>query len=642
MFVIPSNRLSLQECVRLLDTPGADPRPAQESIRQWAAEPLTTVSVNLLNHMWTQQNVTERALSRYLYFKANAIGMDRLFPYEILERTGEADKRDHLVKIYAMGVEINESEDKERHDFEPGYFMEDQPGYIVNIPLVLDLEVEKGQTQLHRLITLFQKQAFSDRDSKSEVKVRSRLALILAANRCKSIDKARNRAFKDFKMCFFKPYEIKIFGFFWKPVWHCKELETMHTSAMKTARNFFSALQKIDPVFAETVRSSLEEPANGVNKRVPYQEIREIVKNSIYTREAVTRLRSYDVSRELYLGVMDPDCMRLRNDGKGLFSHYNQIVKEKTEANNQAPTIMSTGYIAPDTAPPLIDLIIKLDQNARAAMFTYFPGAPYLPEPNLMIRILPHTDTVYETFMDPAISGLESRHIVKHVIAGRQLDKTIAIVFQRTGAIPTAIPNRFYTIVNSSSTPLTYERIGRKQTLKALRGITCQSHISPLWGWAYNIARELSVEGSPEINKTLTQVLKIFDPISLAKNFVEDRYSVDDHFYPLMRMYVQYFNTMMGIYNRLTREAAGRYMPPNEVHQILDNEIRTSMQSMALPPHDQVKLYNLCYNNTLALIGTSNKFIDLSVPIPEITRVIFAAAAVGLSIFQTLRSYAPQ
>jgi hypothetical protein len=382
MLVKPFKRFSLEDCVRELDKPGADLSPVQESIRQWAEESPTESILKKLRDMRNQSNVTEKTLGRYLMYKANRIGLEKLFPFQVVDRPGEVNKANGRVKSYCTtkvifrirkGCSFNE--------YEPGHFTEKAPGYIVNLPLVLGLDRKANIEKLRKIERLFQRQSFSDSDAKSEVKTLTRLVVVIGANRCKSLDKSRNSIFKEFIKShqIATMIELKLFGFFWKPVWQKTIGDTTETVSMKVVSKFFRALQKIDPELAEEVRLMHEQPDTGIYHRVPYQEIRETVKNSYHTQEAVRWLRSYHVPRLLYLAIMDPDCVSLRNDGKGLFSHYNRIVKGKLASNGTAPTMMSTGYKAPEDAPPQIILTIKLDQAARAAMADYFPGAPYLP-----------------------------------------------------------------------------------------------------------------------------------------------------------------------------------------------------------------------------------------------------------------------
>lgn len=634
----------IPECVEILYGRQGNALQLPHSIREQAAFAFNDFARQRLDNLRSHPSLHERVVSSYLLYKAKHISKKQLFPFRVVEEPGHVSTKNNSHRYYFIRLDMYIHE--RNNVREPGYHVEKKPGYIVNMPVVIGSNDQENEAEIARIFSLFHEQSFSSNVDKSKDKARTSLALVLGANRCKSLDPVRNDQFKRFITNFstMEEFDVRMFGFFWEPKW--KPLGAYKRDIpMKEVRKYFKVLQEIDPQLAEKIRIKHEEPKNGIRNRIPFQEIRETIKNSFSTMSATQRLRSYSQTRELYLAIMDPDCYQLRNDWNGLFSHYNEIVKNR----NIVPSIMSTGYKAAYNAPPLIKLIIRLDQNARAAMLPYFPMAPYLPEPNLMIRIQEGAHTVHESFMDHKLSGKESRHIVKNVVNGRNLCPTQTVAFQTLGAIPTAIPNRFVNKKNGSWNQINYETIGRIDILKALRGKNCQSHIMPLMGWAYNLAQALSIrqfqqseDTVKEINSALAEILKVVDPIGLTENFKMIYPNSDYNFYPVMDIYCLYYSSMSRIFAHLLEGDPTRNQFTYENTVVVTANSFTDAAALQIKEYSNVgrqKLHEFFMNNVSSLQNGYKKLIIKGLPTEEATRVVRAASAVGDSIYLTLKNY---
>jgi len=466
------------------------------------------VTQDFLERMQRSTKTKRRVVARYTLYNADQKG--KIFPYQIAQQAGKVTDKRYFPRFMTVAQDCARRNEKR--------------AYVVNMPMVIGEDAVEMQRRINQVIDGIKDQVFA-----LPTEAKERVVVVVGANRCKSLEKAKNLAFKDFirDLPAFKSLTVKVVGFLWEPKWSRTEL--------RTARVFYSVLKKLDSPLAEECLAACERPSSEImRQRVPYQKIREVIKNSESTKSSVRMFRSICKTREVFLAQLDSDYLGIR----GLFSRYDCM---------RGMTIATTGYAVREDEFPIIYHGVELDRKVREKM----GGRAYIPEPNMIVKVLEGCETVTESFMgpNPKSANLESRHLIQHVIAERGLNPDEAIFFQAEGPLVTETPERFYADTNRRR--ITLKQMAQVSVLKALRGIP-QSHLHSLH-WAENLGATLTVSSATS-RKYTSRVFKVYDPISLCIekvfNHKVKRYKIKAHYDPVLTHYIEYRNIVDRAFER--------------------------------------------------------------------------------------------
>lgn len=177
------------------------------------------------------------------------------------------------------------------------------------------------------------------------------------------------------------------FGFFWHYIWRNKENVEVDYEDVKS---FYRQLKKKN---AQKAKKFREENENNV--LVPYQQLRERVKNHEYTKNFVNSLRQVSLGFNIYFSFVDSDTINFN----GIYSTYLEFISE----SEAPPTVLTTGYefegsVADGNYPFKIGS--QIDRIIRITIAKYIPLGVYYPEPNLCILLPSDAPTLPETFLD--------------------------------------------------------------------------------------------------------------------------------------------------------------------------------------------------------------------------------------------------
>ncbi|OXA42115.1 uncharacterized protein LOC118438877 [Folsomia candida] len=257
------------------------------------------------------------------------------------------------------------------------------------------------------------------------------IAIVIFLNRMLSLSKAHNQAAVDeYRVALnINQDNVKIkfkviCGFWQRKLYKLKDKEITYEEAVKI-------YERLDAKHREIYLSTREK---GVS--VPYQSLRENLKNSQETKDFVKHFRNQD-AKMVYLSLIDSDTVNFN----GIYCQYYDL------AETQSPTVMSTGYnFELDTkSGDGFKIASELDRQIRIKTASYFPFGVYYPEPNTCILISPKTETLEESFIDLKRgdgNGLESAVLLGNIIQKRQKSKNLKFLFYRGNPLITRIPDR--------------------------------------------------------------------------------------------------------------------------------------------------------------------------------------------------------
>jgi hypothetical protein len=253
------------------------------------------------------------------------------------------------------------------------------------------------------------------------------------------------------------------FGFFWECQWvNSKEERVSHAEV----RSFYKKLKNVNPKLAEEFRESNERDIP-----VPYQEIRERLKNHSHTKKLIQEFREEHSTLPLYLSFIDSDTL----DFNGVYSAYMRIVR----AHPIPPTVMSTGYefFTKDYnfAYPL-KIASQLDMLCRAITARHIPFGIYYPEPNMCVLIPDNQDSVVESFID---SHQKNGKFESPILLRQILEKRTGVIFIFSDRAPVVIasPKRASNIIFSKAFKMGYPP--NEDDISKLKKV-CQSHFDGL------------------------------------------------------------------------------------------------------------------------------------------------------------------
>jgi ankyrin repeat protein len=427
---------------------------------------------------------------------------------------------------------------------------------------------DSPKTKLHRLTNIFATEAFGSTKEESLSESKGRLTLVVGLNRRESLDKKRNRHLRKLLDTEFKT-EIPVsrIGFFWRQRFEEKRSSNGEWKETKfeRVRRWYKKLKKIDKQKAEKFRKSQEH--DNIRQQIPFRRIRERIKDSDATKQAVRVMRARSHPAEIYLNIADSDTKSLRDGAKGTFTHYDEMVIRHKKRYGQAPIVLSTGYRIREPTKLMLELAVDLDQVVREATAEHIGNGIYHPEPSVGLLILQNKDTITESFLDPKRPNKhdnESKQIISNITRARDIKTLDAIdksfAFQAQGAVVTGTPTRFIQTRVSRSTKQSSDSLKKeKENTKQFCGFpnkenkiilwtqkdfvqirgTPQSHINNL-KWAHNISDALPDRAPTAFNSTLqngtfnqmlasviSTLFNCFDPLYIAKMELQKNGTID-------------------------------------------------------------------------------------------------------------------
>lgn len=384
------------------------------------------------------------------------------------------------------------------------------PLYIINVPMAHRPE-EQGYAQFSTLLELYKAESFGKTKAASLEEIKERFALVVGVNQIKSLDPEVNSAFNEWVEAIPRiagiPY--RVFGFFWLPVWERKEEAEELTYPVRKAYYILKLLSK--PA-AERARTQLEGGRGKLSpaliEQIPFQRIREKIKDSEYTDYFVKKFSRRGRLSPLYFGVMDADTLHLKRK-IGLFTRFDKSIEA-----NKTPSAVTHGYRVVEPERPLIELGVRIDMACRAAMNSVISYGAYFPEPCSLfcVRRPDEKSTLQELTFIGAGRGLESRRLIESGLESKVLKRDA--VFVADGGVATATPARMKTIKNGQVAELDSRILKQKANLKALRSVS-QSHIHPKQ-WADNLYVALEFKASRVTDATgpMMRIFSVYDPLS--------------------------------------------------------------------------------------------------------------------------------
>lgn len=171
---------------------------------------------------------------------------------------------------------------------------------------------------------------------------------------------------------------------------------------------------------------------------VPYQDIREHLKNHPATIELVKQFREEDPKCLIYFSFVDSDTVKFNY----IYSAYSEIVRQELKKGPIPPTLMSTGYEF--TRDSKHYLASWLDRMVRAAMAEVHPLLVYYPEPNFCVLVEDGLNNIKESFIKERRSGKDDYKTESPVLIKKVKKRAkFKAVFRMTYPIIIQTPKRF-------------------------------------------------------------------------------------------------------------------------------------------------------------------------------------------------------
>ncbi len=419
--------------------------------------------------------------------------------------------------------------------------------YIVLIPVMANDDIG----QISRILDIFKNQSYGTNNQESQNWVKSNLAVVIALNRARSLDDTINEAFMNQIENLKKINGIayRVFGFFWTFSWiSCNDTEVVKIDEVKKA---YLLLRYLDAIAAKEVINTFEINEKGLSYElkqiVNMQKIRQRLLTEPFAQMFLDHFIESAPNSPKYLCSQDADVQAIRcsKDKKGLFEHYDYLIKSYMNKNLCLPDLLSTGYDISAQERQVLRVAIKIDMAVRS-MFKDFP--PYLPEPNFIWRVKDGVKVNQFSYIGQKSDdrALESLRLIQNAFKMKLLKNRV--VFASCGRVTTILPRRMKTIKSESINFI----IGSKCVLESLRSDKIQTHAFPHL-WAYQLYRFLSISTSnvTDITTPLMEIYNVFNPISLVfawHGASLSRYR-PEFFYEVMRFYSDYVKYMLATNN---------------------------------------------------------------------------------------------
>lgn len=317
--------------------------------------------------------------------------------------------------------------------------------------------VDKNPHKLSSVLGSFfdkiSRESFGENEEVSRGIVPARIKIAILLNRMLSVDEFENREFSNTIDDLPFTIEHSVLGVLWQPQWVRRETtETGQTKCTKVelreVADYYVRLKQYNPTLAHAFLQLNEH--HSLNSIVPYRELREVLLKSDVTKTLVRSSRKQSPTSPVYIAFMDSDVQSFRTGIKGAFSCYEEAILTSAHPLHG----LTTGYSVGIQQNPYASLATSLDLAQRRALSSIFPLAPYFPEPNAVVRVLDHLETLEVSF--PEISLDRHNHytspqelpllllnIVNSRFQGSKIQAASHFKFLLEGDIETEVPLRF-------------------------------------------------------------------------------------------------------------------------------------------------------------------------------------------------------
>ncbi|MHB9147984.1 MAG: tetratricopeptide repeat protein [Candidatus Amoebophilus sp.] len=339
-----------------------------------------------------------------------------------------------------------------------------------NIPPSLTKK-DKGETERSTIIQPYlDKLSEGAFNSPASINL-ERISVSFALNRPRSLSTRRNRAlYRELEATADSAIKHRKFAFFWDYPWHnCSQecypsivicpptIPATHNPSpvpYLTVRSFYKQLKRYDKEHG-TNKAIIFLAANEDNQkhRVPYQALRQRLKEHPQTKELVSSFTSKTPNASIYFSLIDSDVISFNS----IYSAYDQIYLESKNQGTE-PIVMSTGYEFPtrsseplgdtikDMAPAL-NFASQLDRIIRVATASIIPLGVYYPEPNVCVLLPKGLPTLPESFIgekeDKQNGDVESAILLRQAKDRKGINICpTTFVFSQRNPLITTIPPR--------------------------------------------------------------------------------------------------------------------------------------------------------------------------------------------------------
>lgn len=403
---------------------------------------------------------------------------------------------------------------------------DESPVFVINIPAVLpkNTKAKIDFSECIKKIELIRDEAFGINKFESNQSAKSQLAIVIGFNACLTFGEKSKKYCEEFFRSIPKVEGVafSVLGFFWSPKnWqlNCEDDEIYHPEIA------YLLLKKLRPQAAKLLRKLFRERSGQFSDvTIPYQKIRERIKNSFETKKKVEFYRSKCPKNPLYLSILDWDTISLKSDNdRGVFSHYTDMIQKLWNERSLYPCIISTGYKASALESKALQFGIRLDMQVREVLSKIFGNGPYYPEPSISIRI--QSDHTMENFSFLGEgNNVESRRLIQNGLGygkhGKIVFDTSTMIYSSIGSVTTDV-KRLSTAKINKFTEINPKIVSQKGFLESLKGIG-QTHLH-CHQWAENVylALPIKVSQTTEITKHLQSIYQVFDPIQLTFSYAK-------------------------------------------------------------------------------------------------------------------------
>jgi hypothetical protein len=395
----------------------------------------------------------------------------------------------------------------------------DETVYLIAVPIVLS-NCTDGHAHLSRNIKAVIDESFGKTAVTSQKAVAHRIACVVGYNCMFSLDSEVNRARTNYmqQLPQVDQLALRILWFMWKPQWRT----TLDPHRAYDVEKAYRLLKVVSPQKAEALLRYLETAPKIVaayKAQIPYQDIRETIKNHAATEEIVAHLRLRAPQSDIYLASLDGEQNpSLRNGGGlGLYSWYDLLLD--IYGRKRKMHVVSTGYRAPDTEGFGMQCAVRGDMVGRQAMAHHFTNAPYFLEPNVIFYLNPEVPLTAYSFIGGSSARCESLRFIQNGIASGLIDPEAMLFSPDGGGVATDM-GRFRTKVLAKYANCTPKQFCSIKFLKALHGIP-QTHTFA-HEWAERIYTVIPSVGSKTDTTTpMMSCYGCYDPIKVLNTFCQ-------------------------------------------------------------------------------------------------------------------------
>jgi len=390
----------------------------------------------------------------------------------------------------------------------------DQPTYLIS------MLHHAADRNLDNQIRLQFEESFGTTKEESEEEAKTRLHVFVGVNYCHSLNPAENRVKKKYiEDLMDKPSKpnVSYEAFCWTPEWGSRRPNAKKAIEQTKVKRLFRLLLDLDPAKALIVYKEVM-----INKGIPFRGNREQTKNSKSANEFVKQFRFERKDRPLWFLTADDDAVRLRNNGFGLLTHYDNLIQLHPQME-----VATTGYYMADPAYNSVETLSRILLIARQGGFLR-QNAVYFCEPNMAAKtpVGDNLSAMFSFLRYKEVKGVKGVKGVKKLDTFGNLeaigffenlgvmkgDMTGRVIHGRIGAIQTAVSLNVKDCSKRNYEPKDYLKL---DTLLKLRSFS-QSCIDPRDGFSANIARTFSLPIQLASNTEMAEIYKAFDPVEYA------------------------------------------------------------------------------------------------------------------------------